>query len=210
VQHVLPVSMDMTLVGLDGGESRNRAVFTGCKQYTGESTLIFEEPAPEAKPKEAVVTVTLPEGLNVSMKLAKALDLSKGAMGDPVLFEVTKDAAKDGAVWLPKGAQVELRLDQVACREYPSGHCFAALAPGRFSYDNKQGAFHARLVTPDLMRSMEITMRNARPELRTVPMEMGQATPGSEFLLVNGKRGKLPSGYATSWRTLETRGDIKP
>lgn len=208
--YVLPVSMDMTLVGLNEGENRNHAVFTGCRQYTGESTLIFEEPAPEAKPKEAVVTVTLPEGLSVSMKLAKTLDLAKAAMGDPVVFVVSKDAAKGGQVWLPKGAEVELRVDQVACRDYPSGHCFVALAPGHFSYGNKQGAFRARLMTPDLVRTMEMAMKNVRPELRMLPVEMGQAAPGSEFFLVNGKRGKLPSGYGTQWRTLETRGDIQP
>jgi hypothetical protein len=208
--YVLPVSMDMTLVGLSEGENRNRAVFTGCRQYTGESTLIFEEPAPEAKPKEAVVTVTLPAGLSVSMKLAQTLDLGKAAMGDAVVFVVAKDAMKDGQVWLPKGAEVELRVDQVACRDYPSGHCFVALAPGRFSYSNKQGAFRARLVTPDLVRTMEMAMKNVRPELRMLPVELGQAAPGSEFMLVNGKRGKLPSGYGTQWRTLEARGDKQP
>lgn len=210
VRHVLPVAVEMTLVALNDGENRNRAVFTGCKQYSGESTLTFEDPAPEAKPKEAVVTATLPQDLNVSMKLTQTLDLSKGAMGDPVTFEVTKDAMKNGQVWLPKGAQVELRLDQVVCRDYPSGHCFVALAPGRFTYANRQGAFRARLVVPDLVRSIEITMRNARPELRMLPMEMGQAAPGSEFLLLNGRRGKLSSGFTMTWRTLEARGDIQP
>lgn len=208
--YTLPASVEMALVDLSGGENRNRAVFAGCRQYTGESTLIFEEPAPDARPKEAAVTVTLPEGLSVSMRLTKTLDLSKAAMGDPVVFEVTRDAAKGGTVWLPKGARVELRLDQVACRDFPTGHCFAALAPGRFTHDNKQGQFAGRLVTPDLVRSLEMTMRNARPELRTLPLELGQAAPGSEFVLVNGKRGKLPSGYSTTWRTLEARSDKQP
>lgn len=210
VKYVLPVAVDMTLVAMNGGENRNRLVFTGCRQYSGESTLIFEDPTPEAKPKEAPVRVTLPEGLAVSMKLAAVLDLGKAAMGDAVVFEVSKDAEKDGAVWLKKGAKVELRLDQVACRDYPSGHCFVALAPGRFSDGLRQGAFRARLETPDLMRSLEFTLKNVRPELRMLPPEMGQASPGAEFLLLNGKRGKLASGYATRWRTLETRGDIQP
>jgi hypothetical protein len=208
--YVLPVAVDMTLVGLTDGENRNRAVFTGCKQYAGESTLIFDEPAPEAKPKEEPVTVTLPEGLDVQMKLAATLDLAKGAMGDVVAFDVNKDAVKDGTVWLKKGARVELRLDQVACRDFPSAHCFVALAPGRFRDGLKHGVFRARLEVPDLMRSIEFTLKNVRPQLRMLPPEMGQASPGAEFLLVNGKRGKLSSGYGTRWRTLETRGDIQP
>ena len=49
IRHVLPVEMEMTLVSLNGGESRNRAVFSGCRQYQGESRLLFEEPPPETE-----------------------------------------------------------------------------------------------------------------------------------------------------------------
>ncbi len=206
-EYVMPTTMEMTLTDLNGAENRNRAVFTGCRQYAGESTLIFDEPPPDAPKKEAQVEVTLPAGLNVSMKLTRTLELSKAAMGDPVVFEVTKNAERGGQVLLPKGAMVELRLDVVVCRDYPSGHCFVALAPGRFSFENKSGRFRASLLSPDLQRNMELLFRSMRPELRMIPPEMGQASPGSEFLLVPGSRGRLASGYSTSWRTLEERGE---
>jgi hypothetical protein len=209
-RHVLPVSMEMTLVGLNGGESRNRAVFSGCKQYQGESRLVFEEPPPEAPSAEPPVRWRLPAGLEVRMRLADTLDLARAAMGDPVVFEVARDATRGGQVWLPKGARVTLRLDQMACRDFPVSHCFVALAPGTFAFGNKSGEFRAELTAPDLARSLELTLRNVRPQLRTIPIEMGQAAPGSAILLVSGQRGKLPSGYSTVWRTLETRGEEQP
>jgi len=207
--YVLPTVMEMTLAGLNDGESRNRAVFTSCRQYSGESTLIFDEPAPDAVEKAEQVEVTLPSGLNVPLKLVKTLELSKAAMGDPVVFEVTKNVERGGQVLLPKGARVELRLDAVVCRDFPTGHCFVALAPGRFSFENKGGVFRASLIAPDLQRSMELLLRAMRPEMRMLPPELGQASPGSEFLLISGGRGKLGSGYATSWRTLEARGETQ-
>jgi hypothetical protein len=210
VRHVLPASMEMTLVALNGGESRNRAVFSGCKQYQGESRLVFEDPPEDLPAAAPEVEWTLPEGLEVRMRLAEALDLSKAAMGDPVEFEVTRDAEKKGEVWLKKGARVTLRMDQIACRDFPVSHCFFALAPGRFSFENKRGEFRAELVLPDLARTMEMVLRNVRPQLRMIPPEMGQAAEGSAVLLVSGRRGRLPSGFQTVWRTLKTRGEEKP
>lgn len=207
VRHVLPVSMEMTLVDLNGGENRNRAVFSGCRQYLGESRLIFEDPLPAAQAPQQPVEWTLPEGLDVRMKLTGTLDLSKSAMGDPVVFEVSRDSVRGGQVWLPRGAKVRLRLDHIACRDFPVSHCFFALVPGRFEFQNKSGEFRAELVQPDLWRTMEMLLRNVRPQLRTIPVEMGQAPEGAVILLVSGRRGKLPSGFQTVWRTLKARGE---
>ncbi len=209
-RHVLPSSVEMTLVSLNGMESRNRAVFSGCKQYQGESRLVFEDPPPDEAPPAAPVEWTLPENLEVRLRLAQTLDLSKAAMGDPVVFEVARDAARAGQVWLPRGARVTLRLDHIACRQYPISHCFFALAPGRFEFENRFGEFRAELTLPDLSRSMEMILRNVRPQLRTIPMEMGQSAPDSAILLVSGDRAKVPSGFQTVWRTLRKRGDEKP
>lgn len=207
LRHVLPVSMEMTLVDLNGGESRNRAVFSGCKQYQGESRLIFEDPPPEQQGGEQAVERTLPEGLDVRLRLAETLDLSKAAMGDPVAFEVSRDSARDGRVWLPRGARVTFRLDHIACRDFPISHCFFALVPGRFAFQNQSGEFRAELLQPELARSMEMLLRNVRPQMRTIPAEMGQAPREAAIFLVSGQRGKLPSGFQTIWRTLKLRGE---
>lgn len=205
VRHVLPASMEMTLVDLNGGENRNRAVFSGCKQYLGESRLIFEEPPPDSPAPQQHVEWTLPEGLDVRLRLSETLDLSKSAMGDPVVFEASRDAVRGGQVWLPRGAKVTLRLDHIACRGYPVSHCFLALAPGRFEFQNRSGGFRAELVQPDLWRSMEMLLRNVRPEFRSIPAEMGQAPKDAVILVVSGR--KLPSGFQTVWRTLKARGE---
>lgn len=208
--HTMPVSMEMTLEDMNGAVHRNRAVFSGCKQYTGESTLTFGDPPPEAPVVEAPVVMTLPEGLAVTMKLKEELDLSKAATGDPVVFEVSKDAVREGKVLLGKGARVELRLDHVACQDFPRAFCLVALAPGRFVWGNKQGAFRSVLTAPDLDQMMAMLTKNMGRAQR-IPLEaMAQAAPDSGFLLLSGKRPKLASGFTTTWRTLEARGEDRP
>lgn len=205
--YVLPVMMDMTLTGVQGLESRNKTVFSRCKQYSGESTIIFDEPAPDSKPAEAQVIVTLPKDLLVNLKLVETIDLSKSATGDPVKFEVTKNAQRDGQVLVPKGARISARLDQVVCRDFPFGHCFVAIVPLRIDFENKTGAFPASLDIPSLERSMQTMFNNMRPELRLPPAEIGMASKGSSLLLLRGNRPKLPSGYSMVWRTLKATGD---
>jgi hypothetical protein len=203
--YVLPTTMEMILTALSGGESRNRAVFSSCHHYTGESTLIFDDPPPEAKPKEAPITVTLPEGLNVPLKLAQNINLAKAAVGDPVVFEVSRNVERAGQLILPKGARVDLRIDLVVCRDFPMDHCFLGLVPGRFSFDNKTGTLNASLEAPALDRSIDLVFANHRRELRMLPAEIAMANKGASILLFRG-RGKLSSGFATTWRTLESRG----
>lgn len=176
----------------------------------GESTLIFDDPPPEAAPKAAPVVTVLPPELKLQARLAATVDLSKAATGDQVIFEVTKDAVKDGAVLVPKGARLEMRLDLVVCRDFPYGHCYVALAPVRFSFGGNSGGLRAALDSPALDRTIQIMFGNLRPEARLPPAEIGQASPGSSMLLLRGSRGKLSSGFATVWRTLEARGEDQP
>ncbi|WP_321475680.1 hypothetical protein [uncultured Paludibaculum sp.] len=209
--YILPSGMDMSLTGMDGTESRNRATFSGCRQYAGESTLIFEDPPPDtAAPKPVPATISLPEGVSVQLKLVAAIDLRKSVVGDTVKFQVAKAVEKAGAVLLPKGAEVEMRIDMAVCRDFPTGHCFLALVPGQVSQGNASGAFHAKLEFPALDKQLDMAFVNVRPEMRLPPAEIAQASPGASILLLRGSRAKLSSGFNTTWRTLEGRGDDKP
>ncbi len=205
--YVLPVMMDMTLSGMQGGENRNKTVFARCKQYSGESTLIFEEPSAEAKPAEVKVVMRLPADLTVNMKLVETLDLSKAATGDVVRFEVSKSAQRGGLVLVPKGARMEARLDQVVCRDFPFAHCYVALLPGKIEWENKTGVFAAALEMPSLDHTLQMLFTNVRPALRLPPAEIGMAAKGSSLLLLRGNRPKVASGYSMVWRTLEAAGE---
>lgn len=84
---LLPSLSELTMVGLKGDESRNRTLFSGCRQYTGESVLTFsdapiDETAPEAKREKDIVEV--PVGTWFDVTLETEVDSRTSAVGDPV------------------------------------------------------------------------------------------------------------------------------
>lgn len=206
--YTLPSGMDMSLTTMDGTESRNRTVFSSCRQYAGESTLIFEDPPPDtAEAKPAAAPLVVPEGLAVGLKLAESVDLRKTVVGDKVKFLVAKNVEEKGRVVLAKGAEVEMRIDMSVCREFPTGHCFLALVPLSVTQGASTGPFAAKLEQPALDKQLEMAFINLRPELRLPPAEMAQASPGASIVLLRGSKAKLSSGFNTIWRTLEARGE---
>ncbi len=201
-QYLLPVSMDMTLSLMNGGESRNVTTFSGCRQYSGESTLVFEDPA-ETKAPEAAVEVTLPEGLNVPLRLARDLDLTKAARGDLVETLVSKDVKRKDAVLMPKGAKVTLRLSKLVCRPSPLAHCWLALTPKRFEFGSKRGVLRAETDTAQIETAANLFLRSVPArQLAAERRSLGDLEEGAGLFLLKGDK-RLASGFEMLWRTLE-------
>lgn len=201
-QYLLPVSMEMTLTLVNGGESRNATTFSGCRQYAGESTLVFEDPV-ETKAPEAAVEVTLPEGLNVPLRLSKDLDLEKAARGDLVETRVSKDVKRKDTVLLPKGARVTLRLSKLVCRSSPLAHCWLALTPERFEFGNKSGVLRAESDLSQIETAANLFLRSVPArQLVAERRSLGDLEDGAGLFLVKGDK-RLSSGFQMLWRTLK-------
>lgn len=201
--YLLPVAMDMTLTHVNGTESRNEVTFSSCRQYLGESTLIFEEPAPDSKPLESKVEVTLPGGLNVPLRLRKALDLTKAARGDLIETEAARDVKRRDVLLMPKGALVRFRISRINCHSTPISHCWIALLPERFEFGNKSGAFKAATDPVNLESAMATMLRGVpRPQLMREQASLGEPEAGASVIVMRGEK-QLSSGYQMLWRTLE-------
>lgn len=199
---LLPVSMEMTLTQISGAESRNVMTFSGCRQYTGESTLIFEEPV-ETKPVESKVEVTLPGGLSVPLRLGKTLDLEKAARGDLIEVEVNREVKRREVVLLEKGTKVSLRLSRLSCSSSPISHCWLALLPERFESGNKTGRFKAEVDRNVLENSMSMLLKGVpRQQLAQERLKLGDLEPGASLIVVRSDK-RLSSGYEMLWRTLD-------
>jgi hypothetical protein len=197
---LMPVSMEMTLTHASGQESRNVASFSNCRQYSGESTLTFEEPA-ETKAAVSKVAVTLPEGLTVMLRPSRPVDLKTAARGDLFEAEVLRDVKRRDVVLLPKGAAVKLRISKLLCLDSPVAHCWLAVRPERFEFGNKEGEFRAAADPLDLDR-LTMMMRNVpRPILIRERITVGDLEPGAGLFLLRGNKS-LPSDYQMLWRTL--------
>jgi hypothetical protein len=116
--HLLPVSSEMTMVGLDGAESRNKVTFSGCRQYSGESVVRFDDPEPtaEAAPAAPVVprvATELPGDLLIEASLDETFAMDKAATGDLLALTVQRDARHRKVTMIPKGARIRARVGDI-------------------------------------------------------------------------------------------------
>ncbi|MEZ5404127.1 MAG: hypothetical protein R2729_30890 [Bryobacteraceae bacterium] len=181
---LLPHSSELSLTGLDGEESRNRTSFANCHQYSGESTISFDDPPPTASaaPPGPVAEVELPEGLILETRLVEPLSLQTIAIGDIVEVEVTSNAKKAKATIVPRGARAHGRVLAYR-REY-----------------NRSEMHILRL------RLEEIEFPGARAEILAIPVgariPQGNSTAVDKtgIIYLRGQRQSLMKGTPLIWR----------
>jgi hypothetical protein len=112
---LLPDSSEVVLVDLNGDESRNRLRFTTCHQYTGQSTLSFDEPETNGgTPSTAAkAELELPGNLDLALSLIDEIDTEKAAIGDPVRAQLYSDLKYKGRILASKGAMASGRISRV-------------------------------------------------------------------------------------------------
>jgi len=94
-------------------------------------------------------------------------------------------------------------VSRITCYSSPISHCWIALLPERFEYENKSGGFKAQVDPAMLESSIAILLRGLpRPQLIKEQAGLGDVEPGAGIIVVRGER-QLSSGYQMLWRTLE-------
>jgi hypothetical protein len=93
---LLPEVSVLTLRELSGTEGENETRYTSCRQYLGESTVRFDDPAETAAQQNKEPPPQLPAGLTAKIVLTTPIDPANAAAGDAV-DGVLKDALRDKA-----------------------------------------------------------------------------------------------------------------
>ena len=110
---LLPSEADSLVINTDGHESLNRAVFSGCHQFMGESKLIFDDSATGNSPGSPAPaqSTKIPAGLALSIALAESIDPAKDAAGDVVKGVLKKPLNLPASgVIVPKGTVLSGRI----------------------------------------------------------------------------------------------------
>ncbi|MCL4794809.1 MAG: hypothetical protein KJZ84_09605 [Bryobacteraceae bacterium] len=210
-EFLLPDASESSLTTRGGLETRNRTTYTSCRLYSGESSLIFDEPEEEETPEPTpapVIDWVLPKDLKVTLRPTAAQPAEKLAIGDTIEFTVWRDAAQRREVWLPRGALVRMRVTYLRCVEAPISGCVLGLHPDTFETGNKSGRFVAEREEPPLT-SMIAAMGPATRSM-TLSLRLADASTaeGSSLLIFRGRQ--LNANFQTVWRTLEVPGAQDP
>jgi hypothetical protein len=110
---LLPSEADSLVINVDGHESLNRTVFSGCHQFMGESKLIFDDSAARvsAASQPPAQSIKIPAGLTLSIALAQVIDPAKDAAGDVVKGVLKKPLSLPASgLTIPKGTELSGRI----------------------------------------------------------------------------------------------------
>jgi hypothetical protein len=193
---LLPAKSELTVVGVDGHESVNRTTFTGCRQYTGESVISFEDPAPDAsvKAEAAERKLHIPGGVDLRVALETPVEEAKSAIGDPVTAILKKEVRLGSGLVAPKGAFLHGRVTHMRRQDGQPAGWAVGFEFFELEWENTRASLKAELVaTPSL---------ETRPagsfHVRTV---IAQAARESGTFFVPGQRLSVRRGFPMHWRT---------
>jgi len=115
-EFLLPNQGQLQILDANGTDLRNSTVYSGCREFLGESTLRFDaapEPGAPAAGKAAAAD-ELPAGLPFTIALNSSIDQTAAAAGDKIGAKLTT-AIRDskGQTLVPKGAAVTARIVQI-------------------------------------------------------------------------------------------------
>jgi hypothetical protein len=194
-----------------GDESRNRTRFSRCRQFSGESKLIFDDPPPDApaqKPQpQPPRDIHLPA--NVSLELALDQDLFGNdlAVGDPVTAVLVRPAKFHKEVLIPKGALVLGRVTHFAYHEGQTQYFTIGLEFHAIRFENGRADFHAEFL--DMQGMINMTPKTATLRgfgapaiwLSSEPTMHEPAKSNDAVFYVKGRSLQVPKGLRMSWRT---------
>lgn len=207
-RYLLPAQSESTFA-TQGQENRNLTSYSNCRQFAGESTLVFEEPEEtEEETPAAKIQWGLPKELQVALKAVQEVGGNGLAVGDEVEFEVVRDAVQRREVWLRKGARVKMRVALARCVDSPVTLCMVALKPESFADDNREGRLRAVLEEPSLAAMMGLAAPMRGAQALTMRVEALEIPEGASLLVLRVPR--LSPTFRMVWRTLESSGDDIP
>jgi len=188
---LLPIRSSMRMVRMDGNETQSTAVYSGCRQYRGESTIRFDAaPAPAEVPAAAAPGEPLPAGVTLSLALTWPIDTDTAAAGDVFTATLREPVRNSKGVLVPAGAAVEGRIVRMQHSLVPPQRFTISVTLEKITVHGAAAPVFARL---SWVAGSSISL----PPL-------GQSPLVAELVFTtNGSRHIVRPGYQMNWITVE-------
>ena len=204
-QMLLPRQSELRMGDDAGHEFLTRITFSGCRQYSAESTISFEEKEPTAAEIAAnqPLKEPIPPGLSVYVEVTSKLQWPDAAMGDPVEARVIDDVKFQKRVLIPKGSTLKGRLLLME-RRASTPPVFAV----GFEFDELftrqgRGPFAARLLEAYIpIGSNRLPGTSRGYDSRGGSPILAQGHPSGQNLFVVYNEPRFSGGLRLVWQTL--------
>ena len=187
-EFLLPASSELVMVDFSGAEKRNRVRFSGCRQFTGESTLVLDD-APESLAPAPLAEFDLPSDLGMRLTLLDDVDLKSAAIGDPIRARLENDLRHKGKLLVQRGATVLGRITRIDRLEETTelGLEFSSIEAAGLRAHLKAKLLEVIGLEAFGVRNLRIT--HAKPK------------PGEGIISLSASRTRVLHGILMYWRT---------
>jgi hypothetical protein len=199
-QFLLPKLANQRFISPNGNEVENNTEFANCREYRGESTVIFEEAPPLAgnRPRSAPPKPpTVPAGTRLSFELTQPIAGDQAAAGDPFtgrLIQPLRDLR--AKVLAPKGTVVEGHLLRVENFSKPP-ETVVVLRPEALRIKGSRVLLTA---VPEWQRfALEARSKDRQRMMFNLPL-VGEEHSG--VFRFPGEHAIVPKGFQSDWRTV--------
>lgn len=195
-----------------GAMSVNHTEFSQCREFSAESILSFDDPAPSEKlpidiqPREAV----LPENLTIPLRLDAPIEFKRAAVGDPISATVDANVAQHGKRWLAKGTKVSGRIRRL---EQHKDYIMVDLEFSEILQEGVRLRFNGIMyrcdLTEDVKASASPSISGAsgrslgRIEAPIISPDVfvHSGVPGVGSFVLRTKPYRIPGGFRMLWKT---------
>ena len=188
----LPAKSVEEITSLAGRTDRNVTRFSGCRAFTGESTLRFDD-GPAEDPNVAahpLTVIELPPGIWFEIQFDEAVDSLKTHVGDLIPATLAGDIKQKGQILFPKGSALEMRLVRIQRRQDFISFEFAA------------GEVMSQTATARLLAVPDSTSRTRTGAPAAAPQTFGDIRrPGLGTFSIRGNHLTLRKGFRSIWFT---------
>jgi len=204
-EFLIPRQSELETLSGNANETSSITTFSGCHEYTAESSLRFDAPESATAGKTtAQPPAALPPGLSVTLALLGAIDSRSAAAGDAISAEVSQSvsAPHSQRILLPAGSIAHGRILQMR-HQYSSSQFLISI---RFETLEANGVVQPLFLRWDhKLQFQKIRtpngLRNRGPEFSLPPPATTET--GALFALSAFRPGSvLPAGFKSKWITV--------
>jgi len=207
---LLPKSSELTMVGLDGSESRNRTKLGDCRQYTTESKLSFDAPPSDTTvPVESVETADLAR-MTMDLSLDADLALATAGVGDPVRAVLVRPLRDGERVLAPAGSVARGNIVRLEKLGQPFDHYeialeFHTIETGQRRYEYSATMTDAGPATGLIRQAKRLNPTFTKQRKAKMDILVREVPRGQGVLHWDAKHGRIRKGFRMRWLVGEIR-----
>jgi hypothetical protein len=215
---LLPQRTELILTDITLGQSRNLVEFSHCREFTTETAMRFDSPAPREAEPAAVSEILLPPGLRISARLDHAVESRTTAVGDAISATLDSPVEQKGRIFVPKGATLRGRIRRLERYSDPRDHYVVGLEFTDIEFPGHHARFFGEMEDIASVAGMKTLMSASSLRSRSFPhpgnltvYESATETfsnlpiPGVGTFYMEGKQFRVPEGLHVTWKTVDVK-----